>query len=98
MLPQGADSTRRTEKDWVRRILFYKTDSNPSLNTLSSLNFGSVCFEMTVTESYIELWSPESYSYESEDYAELADQLDAQVCEESEQEEKVCCALDQIKV
>ena len=39
-----------------------------------------------------------TYSYESEDYTDLADKLDAQVCEEAEVEEKVCCARDQIKV
>ena len=49
-------------------------------------------------ESYTELWRPGSYSYESEDYTELADKLDAQICEEDEVEERVCCARDQIKV
>ena len=51
-------------------------------------------------ENYTELWWTVSYSYESEDYTELADRLDAQVCEdeEAEEEEKVCCARDQIKV
>ena len=39
-----------------------------------------------------------TYSYESEDYTDLAERLDAQVCEEAEVEEKVCCARDQIKV
>ena len=41
-----------------------------------------------------------TYSYESEDYTELADKLDDQVCEdeETEEEEKVCCIRDQIKV
>ena len=46
------------------------------------------------------IWSPGSYSYESEDYAELADKLDSQVCKETKEkeEEQVCCDRDQIKV
>ena len=53
-----------------------------------------------MNESYTDLWSPGSFSYESEDYAELADKLDSQVCKETKgkEEEQVCCDRDQIKV
>ena len=52
-----------------------------------------------IIESYTNLWSPGSFSYDSEDYVELAERLNSQVCEETkEEEEKVCCDRDQIKV
>ena len=44
-----------------------------------------------VVSIHTEQWSPGSYSYGSEDYENLADYLDDQICETGEQEDKVCC-------